>query len=148
MGGLYLDEKLEPCIPGEMLEGTILGGAKKFKQGVDVKAGLMVVGNFPLIYKGPRDPEVMWKSGSYHRTLGVIVGRNRIMRTRPMFIGWEVEFTVTFNEDLINPKDVFKFLRKSGAEVGIGDYRPSHLGTFGQFKAEFHELNDLVALVQ
>jgi len=126
MGGLYLNEKLEPCIPGEVLEGTICEGAKKFKQGKDVKAGLMVVGNFPLIYKGPRDPEKMWKTGAFHKTLGVIIGRNRVMRTRPMFVGWEVEFAVTFNEELINPKDVLKFLRKSGAEVGIGDYRPRY----------------------
>lgn len=126
MGGLYLDEKLEPCVPGEMLEGMIYEGAKKTKQGKDVKAGLIVDGAYPLEYKGPRDPEKMWKTGAYHKTMGVRVGRNRIMRTRPMFTGWEVEFEVSFNEEIINPRDLLSFVRKAGAEVGVGDYRPRY----------------------
>ena len=37
MGGLYLDEKLRPCLPGEVIEGALVSGAKKFKLGKDAK---------------------------------------------------------------------------------------------------------------
>lgn len=126
MGGLYLDSDLEPCIPGEMLEAMICEGAKKSKQGKTVKAGLIVDGNFKLLYKGPHDADALWSSGLYHKTMGAIVGRNRVMRTRPMFTNWGVDFSVLFNEELINPKDVLKFVYKAGGEVGLGDYRPRY----------------------
>ena len=126
MGSLYLDEKLEPCITGEMLEAMICEAARKFKQGKEVKAAVIVDGLFPLAYKGPRDPETLWKTGAYRKTMGVRIGKSRVMRTRPMFTGWAVEFTVHYLEELLSERDIIKFVEKAGAEVGLGDYRPRY----------------------
>lgn len=126
MGGLYLNEKLEPCIPGELIEAVICEGAKKSKQGKEVKAGLIVDGNFPLEYKGPRDPEKLWKA-KYYKTSPAKVGQARVMRTRPMFMpGWECEFVVTYNKQLVDERDLLKFIEKAGAEVGLCDWRPKY----------------------
>jgi hypothetical protein len=129
LGGLYLDENKEPCLPGEVIEATIIEGAKKSKQGKDAKAGLMVEGLFPLKYKGPRDVEALWEK-KFFKTCGVRVGQSRIMRTRPLFpTGWSCDFLVHYNSTLINRKDLLKYVEEAGNEVGIGDFRPR----FGRF---------------
>ncbi|GAI35123.1 unnamed protein product, partial [marine sediment metagenome] len=63
MGSLYLLED-EPCIPGYVLEGALIGrggAARKQKMGRQAAAGLYVVDDFPLEYDGPRDPKELWK---------------------------------------------------------------------------------------
>lgn len=125
-GGLYLNEKGEPCIPGEVIEATICGGARKMKQGKSAKAGLMVVGQFALKYDGPRDPGALWKK-KFYLISTVKIGKNRVMRTRPMFNpGWECEFTVEHDPRLVAEKDICSWLAAAGAEDGICDYRPRY----------------------
>jgi len=125
MGGLYLDEKLEPCVPGEMLEAMLCAGAKVTRQGKEVKAGIIVDGVFPLEYKGPRDPESLWEA-KFYKTMGVRIGKVRVMRTRPMFTGWACSFDVHYNPAIVNARSVREFAIKAGAECGIGDYRPRY----------------------
>lgn len=141
MGGLYLDEKLEPCIPGEMIEAMLCEAARKDKQGKEAKAGLIVEGNFPLIYDGPRNPEKLWEAGlpssvgsarQFVSTKPVKIGKNKVMRTRAIFIAWACRFLVHFNPTLLNGKDIIRFAIKAGLEIGIGDYRPR----YGRFEAE------------
>src|SRR5574337_157550 len=50
MGGLYLDEQGRPCLPGELLEGVLIAGAKAMKRGPKVRAGAIIDGNFPIEY--------------------------------------------------------------------------------------------------
>ena len=125
LGGLYLDENLEPCIPGEMLEAMLCDGAKVTKQGKEVKAGLIVDGNFPLEYKGPRDGEGLW-AAKFFKTVGARIGKVRVMRTRPCFTGWSCTFDVHYNPTLINPASLRQFAVKAGEEKGIGDNRPRY----------------------
>jgi hypothetical protein len=125
LGGLYLDENLEPCLPGEMLEAVIIEGAKKTKQGRETTAAIIVDGNFPLLYKGPRKADQLWKE-KFYKTASAKVGKNRVMRTRPMFQSWSCEFLIHFNPSLVDRKDLIRFLAKAGAEVGVGDFRPRY----------------------
>lgn len=73
MGGLYLDEKLRPCLPGEVIEGALVSGAKKFKLGKDAKSGIVVAGNFAVIFDGPKDPDKLWATGKHLKRAGVKV---------------------------------------------------------------------------
>jgi hypothetical protein len=124
-GSLYLDDKLEPCLPGEVLEALIVEGAKKTKQGKEVKAGVIVDGNFALDYAGPRTADKLWKARMF-KTATVKIRQDRVVRTRPMFTQWGCTFNVQFNPELVNRKDLIKFIEKAGAEVGVGDYRPRY----------------------
>lgn len=124
-GGLYLDEKLEPCLPGEVIESVIVEGAKKHKQGKEAKAGIIIDGNFPIEYAGPRSADALW-SAKFFKISGVKIGKNRVMRTRPMFMNWKCSFVVHFNPEMINKRDVIKFIEKAGAEIGVGDFRPRY----------------------
>ena len=59
-----------------------------------------------------------------------VIQRNRIIKSRPRFNQWELEFTVNFDENRIK-KDVLKqMIAEAGATKGIGDYRPK----FGRFE--------------
>ena len=97
MGGLYLDEDGAPCLPGEVIEAALVSGAKKFKLGKDAKSGLMVAGDVPLKYKGPRDAEGLWNHGGFLKRAGVRVGRadrdrdrRGRRRVRPLRVASEV----------------------------------------------------------
>jgi hypothetical protein len=131
LGSLYLHQQ-EPCLPGELLEGTLVEAAKKRRRGKQVSAGVWCEQQFPLQYEGPREPEVLWNDSRFRFTIGVRVQRNRVMRTRPRFEAWAADITVTFNDELLNQAEVLDLLRLAGEQVGIGDWRPK----FGRFVVE------------
>ncbi len=129
MGGLYLDEDLSPCVPGEVLTACIIEGAKKQKRGTAFKPAVFVQGNYPLIYKGPRDPESLWKQEEFRDIRGVRVGQAKVMRTRPRFKTWELKFEVDYNPKLVNKEEIEEAVVAAGQQCGIGD----HIPQFGRF---------------
>ena len=130
-GGLYLHHQ-EPCLPGELIEGTLVGAAKKRRRGKQVTAGVWCEDNFPLQYEGPRAPEEIWEDPRFRLTTGVRVKQSRVMRTRPRFEKWAADITLIFNDELVNQSEVLELLRIAGEQVGIGDWRPK----FGRFVVE------------
>lgn len=137
MGSLYLDKKGEPCIPDDVIDGFFGAAARSLKKGKESKAGISANGNFPLIYKGPRDPEKLWLDESFRDTRGCKIGMKKIMRTRPIFTVWSVEFFVSFDDEIINVTDVQDILKVGSSRAGFGDYIPK----FGRFAVE--EFKDL-----
>lgn len=126
MGGLYL-HKGEPCIPGYVLEGALIGrgsAARKQRMGKEAAAGLYVVQNFPLEYDGPRDPTELWETEGFQLRSLVRVGQARIMRTRPVFEEWAATVVVEIDPELVNPKDAKHWMEIAGAQVGLMDWRP------------------------
>jgi len=67
-------------------------------------------------------------------TRSVVIGRARVMRSRPVFKKWALEFELEIDEMEV-PNDVVKeILEYSGKRVGIGDFRPEKGGSFGRFE--------------
>ena len=57
----------------------------------------------------------------------VIIGRAAVARMRlQVHTGWELAFTITVNDDQIQPEVVQTILAEAGRAVGIGDYRPRY----------------------
>jgi hypothetical protein len=129
-GGLYVDDQGRPVLPGEVIEGTIVSGARKTKKGKDALSAIIVDGNFPLIYDGPKTPETLWEDKRFHYTVGVTVGQSCVMRTRPIFKSWECKFTVHYLDEVFNPQEVIDFVETAGRVAGLGDRRPK----FGRFE--------------
>lgn len=141
LGGFYVDDSGAPCIPGEVLEALIRSGAKATKEGKAVQAGLICEGNFPIIYQGPKDPEKLWNEGRkpddespmagrrFVDRRRVRVGQAAVMRTRPIFREWELEFVATFDPSLINKDSMIEFVEAAG-KAGLCDGRPR----FGRFE--------------
>ena len=127
MGGLYLDDKGEPCVPGYVLEGMLIGrggAARKQRMGKQAAAGLYVTRDFPLEYDGPREPAELWKLPEFQLRVPVVIKGSRIIRTRPLFNEWSVSVEVEVDPDLVNPDDARLWMEVAGREVGLMDWRP------------------------
>lgn len=132
-GCMYYDEELGPILPQRMLIGTLIAGAKKSRNGEKAKAGLLVEGDTPLLYDGPRKLEELWEDGRFRFTTGVGQQGKRVSRTRPRFNPpWSVEFPVSFLPDVVDERTVYQFAMDAGRFCGFGDWRPQH----GRFTVE------------
>jgi hypothetical protein len=134
LGSLYVNEEGRAVLPGEVIEGTIVSGAKRTKQGKDAKSAIIVDGNFPLLYDGPKTPETLRDDERFRYVAGVAVGQSRVMRTRPIFKTWECKFAVSFLDDMLNAQEVIDFVETAGRVAGFGDGRPR----FGRFEILSH----------
>ena len=129
-GGLYVDEKLRPCLPGEVVEGAIIEGAKRHRLGQAAKGGIIAYGNFPLEYDGPKSIDKLWEHGGFMKRSAVRVQKARVIRTRPMFPQWSCTFTIQWDPQMIASEDQLMDIVETAGVVGIGDYRPK----FGRFE--------------
>lgn len=126
LGSLYLDSEGAPVIPGGNIERMLRDAAAKSKQGKQVQAGLIVMDDCPIAYEGPKDPEKLWGSGKHQLRASAKVGQQRVIRTRPCFMPWELGFRVDFDETILNERSVREFVEIAGRVVGLGDWRPKH----------------------
>jgi len=131
-GGLYHDDAIGPYIPVHAILALIRDGAKLTKQGKDAtRAILLSDTKIPIQYSGPRDVAGLWKKGFLDRRM---VGNQkaRVLRTRPRFEKWSLEFVLQFDESVFDRIQIVSILKTAGRMVGLGDYRP----TFGRFEVE------------
>lgn len=137
-GGLYYDDKLGPVIPGFVIDGCLVAGAKKRRLGKTFQSCVHAADDlYKLEYDGPRDREGLWSDPRFRDYRGVQVNRARVYRTRPKFTNWRLKFVVELFPCELNPDDVKEAVINGGAYSGIGDFRPR----FGLFNlVSFKEL--------
>lgn len=129
-GGLYYDPEVGPYVPAFNILAAISSGARLSKLGKEIERGVVVVGDMiPLVYKGPRDLDGMWAAKMRDRS-GVKVGQQKVMRTRPKFQNWALEFDVAYENARITRDDLLRVMRDAGAMTGIGDFR----ARYGRFE--------------
>ncbi len=130
LGSLYLNEKGAPCVPGENIEAMLIAAAKGTRKGKEWTAGVLVDESPEIVYTGPKSAEGLWKSGKFMDQRMVIVNRSRVLRTRPIFRDWALEFTIFYLPEMVDEKSIPDVLKRGGEIVGLGDYRPK----FGRFE--------------
>lgn len=131
--GLYLNEQGRVIIPGEVMEATIVNGAKKFKLGKHFKAGLMVPEDILLKYEGPKDLAKLLKDERLYLRKIVKIGMAKVLRTRPIFhVPWSIEFNVSFLPDILKMEEIKQAMIAAGRVVGLCDWRPR----YGRFEVE------------
>ena len=130
----WLDESGSPAIPATAIRAAIEGGARKRKQGPQVRGGLVVIDTV-FEYDKQRygtDLEELGRSAQF--TVPVVVQRARILRTRAKFdLPWSCIVTVDVDDELVDKSQLLEWLDISGRQIGIGDWRPATSGTFGRF---------------
>ena len=57
--------------------------------------------------------------------IGTFPNMKSTPRWRPEFVNWRARFTVSFNEKIINPKQVAALILNAGFSSGLGEWRPS-----------------------
>ena len=129
--GLYISQD-GPVLPEPLILATVLGGAKKSKEGQISKSGCFCLQFARLEYDGPRTFEELWENERFRFSALVRVGQSRVPRMRPIFREWSSVVTLTIEDILVNPDQVRKWLVAAGSQVGIGDWRPQ----YGRFTVE------------
>ncbi len=86
-----------------------------------VFAGLEIEPEFiPLRIPDGRTPQEAWQVD----IRPVVVQRARVLRARPRFDQWELEFTLKIMDPIIREEHVKSMLEDAGRYVGLGDLRP------------------------
>lgn len=124
---LYKNTKGEIYQPAEHIFQSMVKAAVDFKfekkrtyKDVITSGILVEPDEIPLIYDSSYEIDAR----------GVVIQRSRIVRWRPRFNNWKLNFTINILDDENISVPVLKeILEKAGATKGIGDYRPR----FGRF---------------
>jgi len=137
---LYVDSTGKIYQPATHVERALIEAGKKIRVKGSGKAtysklfGSMIsIEEFELVHKNQKY--------EIFKTLVVIPStKGRVMRYRPMFKDWSLEFHITFEDEI--PQEVIKeSLEICGKYVGIGDWRPEKKGKYGKFQVvKFEEI--------
>ena len=127
-----------PTIPEAAFRANLETSARKLKQGPLVREGLIVsetelfeydteLGDTPM--ELAENPKVQF-------TVGVVVQRARVLRTRAKFDNWGASFIVEVDPSLVDREHLETWLDIGGRRIGLGDWRPEKSGKYGRFEAE------------
>ena len=134
---LYVTADGKPTVPEAALRSCIETGARKLKQGPQVREGLLVQKVEEFIYDHVKlGSTVAELSKSTQFVVPVVVQRARILRTRARFDEWAIVFTVEVDAELVDKKQLESWLDISGRRIGLCDWRPEKSGSFGRFTTE------------
>ena len=134
---LWLDEDGQVAIPEGAIRAAIEFGARKRKQGPQVRGGLVVL-ETSFEYDKARYGEELDKLGvTAQFVVPVVVQRARILRTRARFDPpWACEFVCEVDEELVDAAQLSDWVGVSGRQCGLGDWRPQKSGFYGRFDVE------------
>lgn len=133
---LWLDNDSHPTVPAAAIRANIETGARKVKQGPQVREGLIVSEVLAFEYDIKRYGLTLEELGqtTQFRT-GVVVQRQRILRTRAMFeLPWSLSYTLDCDDQLVDQSQLTTWLDIAGRRIGLGDWRPEKSGDYGRFE--------------
>ena len=143
-GQLYMPAlALRNCFLEGCSRGDFRVGRKPLK--VPLASGLIIPGEkLPLT----RGSAPIMETDYEISQMRAVIQRAGIIRSRPRIAeGWEIAFTVLVDAALYRQSQalaqIWELFNFAGHTVGIGDYRPARLGTYGQFKVAIAELAPL-----
>lgn len=136
-GSLYYDKTLGVSIPTWNVVRCLERAATVTRQGTTLVRALAVLQEaVPLEYEGPRDPEALYQRAEFRWRANVGVGRQRVIRVRPLFHQWGLHMEAELLEDVLDPADLRRIAALAGLAEGLGDGRK--LGR-GRFMAQVQE---------
>jgi hypothetical protein len=129
---IYHSDDIGPYIPATNIDRCIQVGAQANKFGKKfASSARCTIDKIKLLYTGPKDIKGLYEAGFVDvRSVGV--QRSRIMRVRPMFREWSIEFDYAYDETELDEQSVITAAEIAGRLVGLCDYRPR----FGRFDVE------------
>lgn len=127
------DGELRICLPSDLIESSLINGAKKQKLGKKAQAGLFVENHVFLNFDGDHlTPDELWGRDENRFVKKVKVQQNSVMRTRFIAENWSVDVDIVYDDLHFNKADIAKIVEDTGFQVGFGDWRPK----YGRFEAE------------
>jgi hypothetical protein len=133
---IYRDPNNRICIPALMVKACLRQAGSEFRvlgrgkgsYKCHIMAGLRISPEYiPLRIPNGNDPEKSWEID----VRPVRIKANRVLRGRPRFNEWELEFILeVLDEQLLTEKVLKELLDFAGKYEGLGDFRPE----FGLFE--------------
>ena len=133
-GGLYLQNGIV-VIPGSNIDRCIWDAAKMSKDGKTYRQGVIVADDYcPLAYRGKKikvngtkeipNLELDKYFAEYNFQTMVKVGKDKVLRTRPIFYDWSLECTLYFEETRFDERTLLNIVQRAGAYTGLMEDRP------------------------
>jgi hypothetical protein len=140
-GKLFYDHKIGIFIPSKIIMGCFRAGAKKNKLGAKIISIFLECAPGPSIIGLEKyTPEKLWQVKNKHDEPlylfrdSVVINKQRIMNSRPIFTEWEIKFNLTIDEHL-EEDELLLIIKTAGHYCGMGDLRPQKgTGTYGRFE--------------
>ena len=128
-------DKNVPIMPQPNLFRCIMDAGKFFKAGKSkvttqksslIPACLDMEGLYYVIeHREPWDVDT--------RPVRIPATGGRILRHRPRFNDWAIEFSMNLDSEMLAPKLLREIVDAAGKRIGLGDFRPDCKGPFGKF---------------
>lgn len=133
-GGLYHEPEIGVYVPSWNVIRCLEQAGKITKKGAAViRAVSAVTDKLPLQYEGPADLAKLYAMPEYRLRKMVGVKGGRVVRMRPIFRRWSLEFEAEFLEDVMNIGDLERIAEQAGRSEGLCNARK--LG-YGRFRCE------------
>ena len=128
---LYYNDKLGLHMPAENIRATLVDGAKLSKGGANVKRYCFVMGPAKLVYDGPQDIAGIVADKAFHYEAIVKVGMSKVAKSRAIIRDWSCVIEIGLMPgDVIDEKDIIKYMTDAGLYCGIGASRTYGFGRF------------------
>jgi hypothetical protein len=135
--GLYWKDEIGTFMPAENVEATIRNGAKSIKKGSAIQKFLSVEPLYIPFTYGEKLSKEQLKADLKYRDVRVMkINNSSILRTRPRFDTWQIQFFINYEEKQMDLEDIVQSIDYAGKFVGLCDSRPK----YGQFVAIIEEV--------
>lgn len=131
LGGLYVGQA-GIVLPTQNFRKSLIEAGKVNKLGKTVQRAVHMYGlESALKFDGPRDPEQLWQAGKFTHRAPAKVGTSTVVRTRPVFTEWSVEFDAEVLTEVLDIDTFVELTARAGVVEGIGDGRSMGFGRYG-----------------
>jgi len=126
----YRKKDGELYVPAEAVKGCLVG-ASSYKKFGKYSAKPIISGGVIIT-----PTEIGLGTDKYDIDLRtVVIQRSRVVKARPKIDNWKITFILQYDETLISDSKIIKpILEEAGKRVGLLDFRPQRLGSFGMFE--------------
>ena len=117
-------------IPAEAIKGCLVASSayRKFNK---YSAKPIIAGCVQIL---PQEISLGTKNYDIDERTVVIMRRSRIIRSRPRIEKWKLNFQLVYDAGFIPDGNMIReILEEGGQRIGIMDFRPAKLGSFGMF---------------
>ena len=133
--GFWIGENGEIEIPTSAIRRCLEDSAKKLKQGGQVREGLIVTKTTFHYDKSLGETlDDLSKNKEVQLTTPAVIGKSRILITRPHFKEWSCNIEIDAEEDLVDISQLKHWFEIGGRRVGLGDWRPQKSGLYGRYR--------------